>query len=119
MVVKNPDPERALATLLFIDIVASTEMLADLGDQAWSELLDHHRQAVRGEIVRSHGREIDSVVTVSRPRSMALLMASAVPLLSSRRSRRWVLMSGVESTRVRSKQPRKVSPEWRCTSEHE
>lgn len=61
MVVKNPDPERALATLLFIDIVASTEMLADLGDQAWSELLDHHRQAVRGEIVRSHGREIDSV----------------------------------------------------------
>ena len=61
MVVKNPDPDRALATLLFIDIVGSTDMLADIGDQAWSELLDRHRQAVRGEVVRWQGREIDSV----------------------------------------------------------
>lgn len=61
MVVEHVDPERALATLLFIDIVASTEMLADLGDQTWSELLDRHRQAVRGEVVTWRGREIDSV----------------------------------------------------------
>ena len=61
MAVKHPDPERALATLLFIDIVASTDMLADIGDQAWSDLLGRHRQAVRGQVVRWQGREIDSV----------------------------------------------------------
>jgi len=61
MVVDHSESDRALASLLFIDIVGSTDMLAEIGDHAWSDLLDRHREVVRGEVVRWQGREIDSV----------------------------------------------------------
>src|SRR5437867_10138041 len=41
------DIDRVLATVLFTDIVASTETAAQLGDRAWGALLDHHRAMVR------------------------------------------------------------------------
>lgn len=50
--------ERALATVLFVDIVGSTEMAARLGDQAWRELLERHRSLVRSEIEKFRGRVI-------------------------------------------------------------
>lgn len=53
-------PTRVLATLLFTDIVASTERAAALGDGAWRELLGRHHAIVRRELARHGGRELDT-----------------------------------------------------------
>ncbi len=53
-------PERVLATVLFTDIVGSTERAAQLGDRAWTELLERHNDAVRGQVARFRGREVDT-----------------------------------------------------------
>jgi pimeloyl-ACP methyl ester carboxylesterase len=55
-----PEPDRVLATVLFTDIVGSTEQAAALGDRRWRELLAAHHVAVRRELERFHGREIDT-----------------------------------------------------------
>jgi len=52
------EPDRVLATVLFTDIVGSTETAAKLGDRAWHELLDRHDETMRAEITRHRGREI-------------------------------------------------------------
>ncbi|MGQ0550587.1 MAG: tetratricopeptide repeat protein [Armatimonadota bacterium] len=52
---------RVLTTLLFTDIVGSTELATDLGDRRWRDLLDSHHAVVRHELQRFRGREIDSV----------------------------------------------------------
>jgi DNA-binding SARP family transcriptional activator/class 3 adenylate cyclase len=49
-----------LATVLFTDIVGSSELAATLGDRRWHELLSKHHAAVRGELERFDGREIDT-----------------------------------------------------------
>jgi len=54
------EADRVLATILFTDIVGSTERLAELGDSAWRELLVRHHDAVRGQLARFAGREIDT-----------------------------------------------------------
>jgi class 3 adenylate cyclase len=54
----SSSPERALATVLFTDIVSSTERATQLGDHAWRELLDRHNAAVRAEVERFRGRVI-------------------------------------------------------------
>jgi class 3 adenylate cyclase len=55
-----PEPNRVLATVLFTDLVGSTERLRELGDHRWAELLERHHSAVRRELVRFRGREIDN-----------------------------------------------------------
>ena len=52
--------ERILATVMFTDIVGSTELAARLGDTAWRDLLTRHHAIVRREIARFHGRELDT-----------------------------------------------------------
>ena len=52
--------ERVLATVLFTDIVGSTERLAELGDRRWRELLQRHHAVVRQQLVRFSGREVDT-----------------------------------------------------------
>jgi class 3 adenylate cyclase len=54
------ETDRVLATVLFTDIVGSTERAAELGDAAWKELLERHHEVVRSELRRFRGREIDS-----------------------------------------------------------
>ncbi len=49
-----------LATVLFTDLVGSTERLREVGDHRWAELLERHHGAVRRELVRFRGREIDT-----------------------------------------------------------
>lgn len=49
-----------LATVLFTDIVGSTETLALLGDKAWKSVLERHNSIVRRELARWGGREIDT-----------------------------------------------------------
>jgi class 3 adenylate cyclase/pimeloyl-ACP methyl ester carboxylesterase len=56
----SPVSDRVLATVLFTDIVASTERLAKLGDQEWRTLLDHHDTMVRTQLARFRGREINT-----------------------------------------------------------
>ena len=50
--------DRVLATVLFTDIVGSTERAAELGDRRWKELLDDHHRLVRAELERSRGKEV-------------------------------------------------------------
>jgi class 3 adenylate cyclase len=49
-----------LATVLFTDIVASTDHAASLGDAAWKRLLERHHEAVRAALVVHGGREVDT-----------------------------------------------------------
>jgi class 3 adenylate cyclase len=49
-----------LTTLLFTDIVASTERAAELGDRAWRDLLERHHSLVRRELNRFRGEERDT-----------------------------------------------------------
>jgi class 3 adenylate cyclase len=51
-------PKRALATVLFTDIVDSTRRAAELGDQRWRELLDRHDELVRQRVEGHRGRVI-------------------------------------------------------------
>jgi class 3 adenylate cyclase len=52
--------DRILTTLLFTDIVSSTERAASLGDQAWRSLLDAHDRTVRDHLRRFRGKEINT-----------------------------------------------------------
>ena len=52
--------ERILATVLFTDIVGSTELVAKLGDAGWRALLERHHAIVRRELARFGGRELDT-----------------------------------------------------------
>jgi class 3 adenylate cyclase len=55
-----PVPASVLATVLFTDIMGSTERAAELGDVAWRDLLTQHHAAVRRELARFRGRELDT-----------------------------------------------------------
>jgi class 3 adenylate cyclase len=64
--------ERVLATVLFTDIVGSTEHAAQIGDRAWRDVLDRHHAIVRELLDRFRGREIKTlgdgfVATFDRP----------------------------------------------------
>jgi class 3 adenylate cyclase len=55
-----PEPERVLATVLFIDMVGSTERAAALGDRLWRGQLESYYSAVRQAFGRFRGREINT-----------------------------------------------------------
>ena len=57
---RGPEPDRVLATVLFTDIVGSTEKATELGDRRWRELLERHHGLVRRELDRFQGRELDT-----------------------------------------------------------
>ena len=56
----TPESDRVLTTVLFTDIVGSTDRAVALGDRKWSALLEQHHSLVRGELERYRGREIDT-----------------------------------------------------------
>jgi class 3 adenylate cyclase len=55
---RQREPERMLATVLFTDIVGSTDRAASAGDRGWRALLERHDELVRRELKRHRGREI-------------------------------------------------------------
>jgi len=57
---RRPALDRVLATVLFTDIVGSTEKAAALGDHAWLELREAHHAVVRRELERFRGHEVDT-----------------------------------------------------------
>ena len=52
--------DRALATVLFTDIVDSTRKAAELGDHAWRDLVERHHKIIRDLLARSRGTEMDT-----------------------------------------------------------
>ena len=56
----DPGTDRVLATVLFTDIVGSTAKAAELGDAGWRELLTEHHSAIRKQLARFGGTEIDT-----------------------------------------------------------
>jgi pimeloyl-ACP methyl ester carboxylesterase/class 3 adenylate cyclase len=56
-----PEPDRVLATVMFTDIVGSTERATQLGDARWRALLSEHQSAVRLELSRFRGREVKTL----------------------------------------------------------
>jgi class 3 adenylate cyclase len=53
--------DRVLKTIMFTDIVGSTERAVSMGDQRWHEVLDAHDSAVRGELEQFHGQEVKTI----------------------------------------------------------
>jgi class 3 adenylate cyclase/pimeloyl-ACP methyl ester carboxylesterase len=54
------EPDRVLATVLFTDIVGSSEHAATLGDRVWREKLEEHHELVRRHLLRYRGVEVDT-----------------------------------------------------------
>ena len=54
------EAERVLATVLVTDIVSSTERAAKVGDRRWRAILEQHHAAVRSQLERFRGREVDT-----------------------------------------------------------
>jgi class 3 adenylate cyclase len=57
---EEADLDRVLATVLFTDIVGSTEKVSELGDSGWRELVQRHHATVRALLARYRGSEIDT-----------------------------------------------------------
>lgn len=54
------EPDRVVLTVMFTDIVGSTERAAELGDRRWRRLLEEHDTVVRSNLARFRGREIET-----------------------------------------------------------
>jgi class 3 adenylate cyclase len=54
------EPDRVLATVMFTDIVGSTQRAAEVGDHEWRSVLDSHERAVRAELERFRGNEVNT-----------------------------------------------------------
>ena len=57
---EEADLDRVLATVLFTDIVGSTEKVAELGDAGWRDLVQRHHATLRALLARYRGREVDT-----------------------------------------------------------
>lgn len=55
---RSPELEQALATILFVDIVRSTEKAARLGDSRWTQVMNHYYAVVRRELKTLRGKEV-------------------------------------------------------------
>ena len=60
MIRRSRSVSRLLATVMFTDIVQSTELAAEIGDRAWKQLVSRHNAVIRRELKRYRGRELDT-----------------------------------------------------------
>ncbi|MGZ8631304.1 MAG: adenylate/guanylate cyclase domain-containing protein, partial [Actinomycetota bacterium] len=96
--------DRVLATVLFTDIVGSTERAAELGDRAWGEILERHNTIVRAILARYRGTEIDTAgdgffATFDGP---ARAVRSAQAIIEALRSLDLEVRTGVHTGEVRT-----------------
>ncbi|MDX6441150.1 MAG: hypothetical protein QOE43_879 [Gaiellaceae bacterium] len=56
----DDEPDRVVSTVLFTDIVDSTRQAVEVGDREWRRMLEAHHAVVRRQLVRFHGRELDT-----------------------------------------------------------
>jgi class 3 adenylate cyclase/pimeloyl-ACP methyl ester carboxylesterase len=98
----SPPTNRVLATVLFTDLVGSTERAAELGDASWSGLLERHHAASR-EAVESHGGQMvktlgDGVLATFTGPAQAVRCAQQI--IAAARSEDLELRSGVHTGEV-------------------
>ena len=78
----NIDLDLKLATILFVDIVGSTEKAARIGDRRWSEVMNHYYAAVRREVRAASGKEAnttgDGMLATFKAAAKAIRCASAI-----------------------------------------
>ena len=99
-----PAPDRVLATVLFTDIVGSTERSADLGDARWRDVLARHDDLVSTEIQRAGGQLIKTtgdgvLATFDGP---ARAVRCAVAIEEAVRSLRLKVRAGVHTGEIES-----------------
>ena len=80
--VRDPEPKQALATILFVDIVRSTEKAARLGDARWTQVMSHYYVAVRKELKTLRGKEVvttgDGLLATFKAPDAGIRCASAI-----------------------------------------
>jgi class 3 adenylate cyclase len=80
--VRSGGSDRVVATVLFTDIVGSTERAASMGDDRWRDLLDNHDSMIRHQLERFGGREVNTVgdgfLAVFSSPSVAIDCAAAI-----------------------------------------
>ena len=111
-----PRHDRVLATVLFTDVVGSTQRASQLGDRDWRELLERHHRLLRTELDRFGGHEVHTAVTASSPRSTPPGERSNARVRHRSRSVRSASRSGAAATRARSSSPTARCKVWPCTS---
>lgn len=79
---RNAQSDGMLATVLFVDIVRSTEKATRLGDRRWSEVMNHYYTAVRRELRTARGREVittgDGMLATFKAPTRAIQCATAI-----------------------------------------
>jgi len=86
--------DRVLATVLFTDIVGSTEKAVSLGDQRWRGLLDRHHEVIRRNLARFFAAmRSRQLATACWPPLTVQLAACAAPAPSPKKSDNWVSKS--------------------------
>ena len=79
---RGPEPKQALATILIVDIVRSTEKAAKLGDARWTKVMGHYYAAVRKELKSSRGKEVtttgDGVLATFKAPAAGISCATAI-----------------------------------------
>ena len=110
------DAERVLTTIVFTDIVGSTQRAAELGDLRWHDLLDNHDKIVRHQLGGSAVAKSTRQATDSSRRSPVPASRSTVRTRSSTRSARSASRCGPVFTPARSRCAAPTSQAWPCTS---
>ena len=111
-----PAQDRILATVLFTDIVGSTDLAARLGDQRWLDLRAAHDELVRIHLDRYRGKDIATTGMDSWQPSTAQLAQYDAPRKSPRRSDRWGSRFERDCTAAKSRSRTDRSPGSRSTS---
>ena len=79
---QNVELDKMLGTVLFVDIVRSTEKVARLGDRRWSEVMNHYYASVRRELRAARGREVittgDGMLATFEAPTKAIRCAAAI-----------------------------------------
>jgi class 3 adenylate cyclase len=99
---ESPEPDRVLATVLFTDVVSSTERAVQAGDRRWRELFEEHKRIVRREFARHRGREVNTagdgfLATFDGP---ARAVRCAVSIVDALQAVRLDLRAGVHTGEV-------------------
>jgi hypothetical protein len=107
--------ERRILSVMFIDIVNSTALAIEMGDEGWSDKLERFRAAVRRDLDNFGGIEIDTAGDGFFATFAGRLAQSDALKASSMKSRNWGSRCAPACTRARLLVAAIVQPEWRCT----
>jgi class 3 adenylate cyclase len=79
---RDADPDQVLVTILFVDIVRSTEKAARLGDSRWTQVINHYYATVRRELKSLRGKEVvttgDGLLATFKAPAPAVQCATAI-----------------------------------------